>query len=360
MSGKTIKTKATELTDADVRYISLVPRGANRIPFRVQKKQQESDMGIDLGGLFKTKKHEVTTPTVSALVIPSKGENFAEVTAAIKAAGYSVENIVENADGTVIFKQDESPEDGAVAIRMSDSLAIALKGFRPYAEALSNSFKEQAAANGFYSGMRNACDTLTNVVSTGLYDADSPSDAVDVVKKTVKEFGEYLVALAQALPATAFKADKALGELAVKAEQKREAAVKAEADKQAALKAEEAAKTTVAKTDAKEPNEQPKTDAQAPAVNLDELVQKAAAGAAAAMKAQMDEVLTTVKTLGEQVAAVVVKADNADKVLKSVVPSQPNGEDQPARTSTQTVAKKSDPRTGVFDTAFMPNNGRPQ
>lgn len=343
MSGNTIKTTATELKDADVRFISLVPRGANRIPFRVQKKSQESFMGIDLGSLFnKAKKQESTTPVVSALVVPSKGDNFAEVTAAIKAAGYSVDNVVENADGTVIFKQDDSPEDGADAIRMSDHLAIALKGFRPYAEALSNSFKEQAAANGFYSGMRNACDTFANVVSSGIYAADTPADAAEMVKKTAKEFTDYMVSLANALPANAFKAEKALSDLAVKAEQDKAAAV--------------------AKAATKEPADQPKTDASAaPAVNLDELVQKAAAGAAAAMKGQMDEVLATVKTLGEQVAAAVAKADAADKVVKSVVPSQPTQDDQPSRNSNTTVAKKSaDPRSGCFDTGFMINNGRPQ
>lgn len=42
-----IKTTAKELKNADVRFISLVKRGANRLPFRILKSEGESQM-IDL------------------------------------------------------------------------------------------------------------------------------------------------------------------------------------------------------------------------------------------------------------------------------------------------------------------------
>lgn len=52
-----IKTTAKELKNADVRFISLVKRGANRLPFRILKSEGESQM-IDLTTLRPVLKGE--------------------------------------------------------------------------------------------------------------------------------------------------------------------------------------------------------------------------------------------------------------------------------------------------------------
>lgn len=69
-----IKTIARELKNADVRFISLVARGANRIPFRIFKSEGGSQM-IDLTKLRPVLKGEkIEAPTKKAY-----SPNFAQI-----------------------------------------------------------------------------------------------------------------------------------------------------------------------------------------------------------------------------------------------------------------------------------------
>ena len=67
-----IKTIARELKNADVRFISLVSRGANRIPFRILKKSSEGEnQMIDLTTLRPVLKGEkIQTPAKKAANLP--------------------------------------------------------------------------------------------------------------------------------------------------------------------------------------------------------------------------------------------------------------------------------------------------
>ena len=53
-----IKATAKELKNADVRFISLVKRGANRIPFRILKTDKGENQMIDLSALGSVLKGE--------------------------------------------------------------------------------------------------------------------------------------------------------------------------------------------------------------------------------------------------------------------------------------------------------------
>ena len=53
-----IKATAKELKNADVRFISLVKRGANRIPFRILKTNKGENQMIDLTTLRPVLKGE--------------------------------------------------------------------------------------------------------------------------------------------------------------------------------------------------------------------------------------------------------------------------------------------------------------
>ena len=55
-----IKATAKELKNADVRFISLVKRGANRIPFRILKTDNGANQMIDLASLSPVLKGEKT------------------------------------------------------------------------------------------------------------------------------------------------------------------------------------------------------------------------------------------------------------------------------------------------------------
>ena len=71
-----IKTIARELKNADVRFISLVSRGANRIPFRILKKSSEGESQmIDLTTLRPVLKGE----KIQAPVKKAYSPNFAQI-----------------------------------------------------------------------------------------------------------------------------------------------------------------------------------------------------------------------------------------------------------------------------------------
>lgn len=70
-----IKTIAKELKNADVRFISLVKRGANRLPFRILKSEGDSQM-LDLTTLRPVLKGEkIQAPAKKAANLP----NFAQI-----------------------------------------------------------------------------------------------------------------------------------------------------------------------------------------------------------------------------------------------------------------------------------------
>lgn len=72
-----IKTVARELKNADVRFISLVAKGANRIPFRIIKSAKDENQMLDLsklGHVLKSEQAPTKTPANKAY-----SPNFAKI-----------------------------------------------------------------------------------------------------------------------------------------------------------------------------------------------------------------------------------------------------------------------------------------
>ena len=72
-----IKATAKELKNADVRFISLVKRGANRIPFRILKTDKGENQMIDLASLSPVLKGDKTEAPAKKAYSP----NFAQILA---------------------------------------------------------------------------------------------------------------------------------------------------------------------------------------------------------------------------------------------------------------------------------------
>ena len=72
-----IKATAKELKNADVRFISLVKRGANRIPFRILKTDKGKNQMIDLASLSPVLKGEKTEASAKK----AYSSNFAQILA---------------------------------------------------------------------------------------------------------------------------------------------------------------------------------------------------------------------------------------------------------------------------------------
>lgn len=210
----TLRFTATKMSDAKVSHISLVERGANRIPFKVVKEESDTMStfsGLDLGSLFARKAEK--TPEVSQIigVVTLKGESLGRVQKAVEEAGFDATDTVELDDGSVVFKQegfsDEALAEGVV-VRLSESVALVTKGFSPYNMDLSAgdvSFADQCAASGFYPAINSIMTTLSDAVRAVVYNAKTPSEAKSAVSKLFAEASAYTTSFVSALPVKAFK-----------------------------------------------------------------------------------------------------------------------------------------------------------
>lgn len=207
----TVKVTANKMTDASVSFISLVDRGANRIPFKIVKQEKSMSghfAGLDLGKLFARKSETKDKHGEVLAVVTMKGESFDSVKKQVADAGFSVDNVQEMEDGSVIFKQDGDMEGETTLVRLNDHVAVVTKGFRPYAMDITvgdGSFAEQCAAQGFYPGVRTIVDVLAQSINVAVDQAASPQDAAKMVAKMFDEAKTYTVGFLGGLPVKAFK-----------------------------------------------------------------------------------------------------------------------------------------------------------
>ena len=198
---KTLKTvSANALTDVQVNRVSLVRRGANRIPFRLLK--GDTDM-LDLSRLFKS---DLEASRVTAVVVRKGAEEAAK--ARLTAAGLSVAN-PEEGDESTIFHQGKNPEAGDIIVKMDEDVGVVVhvaKGFKPY-EFQSEGFKQSMKVEGFYPSVTTAFDTLRTVMHRALETSASPEDAVGNVAAAIDDFKGYVGKLTSSLPKSAFQLD---------------------------------------------------------------------------------------------------------------------------------------------------------
>lgn len=207
-----VKVKLKELTNPDLRFVSLVKRGANRIPFRITKAEKEQKMGsIDLahiGSMLKLKAAQ-STPVVAGIVV-AKGDakQFAAVTKAVADSGFKADEIKDLGEGAVMFVQLPEPDKGAHVVRLSDSTVVCLKDFSPFEEKLAANvdFEPALKQDGFYQGVGVATLAYSKAMGALLQKGDS----AEAVAKVTEKFNAYVSTLVEGIPANAFKMDKAV------------------------------------------------------------------------------------------------------------------------------------------------------
>ena len=200
MTKVTKTVSANALTDVQVNRVSLVRRGANRIPFRLLK--GDTDM-LDLSRLFKS---DLEASRVTAVVVRKGAEEAAK--ARLTAAGLSVAN-PEEGDESTIFHQGKNPEVGDIIVKMDEDVGVVVhvaKGFKPY-EFQSEGFKQSMKVEGFYPSVTTAFDTLRTVMHRALEKSASPEDAVGNVAAAIDDFKGYVGKLTSSLPKSAFQLD---------------------------------------------------------------------------------------------------------------------------------------------------------
>lgn len=207
-----ITLKATEMKDAKVSFISLVERGANRIPFKIIKEDaamSHPNKGFDLStmrGLFTQKAEEVQAEILG--VIAMKDDSLTSVQSQFEEIGFSVEGREEMDDGSVVFKQGDMTGTDCL-VRVNDHSVLAVKGFRPYLMSMDmsdgSSFSEVCKSQGFFPGI----GTLVDVMRSSIISVAEKSEDKDAAAKSIAsmfdEAKTYVVGMVSSLPANAFK-----------------------------------------------------------------------------------------------------------------------------------------------------------
>lgn len=344
-----VKIKANKLENASVNFISLVQRGANRIPFRIIKLDKESDM-LDISRVFRRKAEDTPAPTDDkkveqtpdpALPTPPTQPTLLGVVvekASTEAAtkvfaehGIDVTKAEEVEEGTTVFKQAEGDLDGAAIFKVGDT-TLALIGDLSD-EQIPATVREVVAKTGFYPSV------------------DVVEALVQKTDENKADFEGYASLFESLVPANVRKAAEVLH-------------VTLNPPKPV-VKAEEP-------TPAPEPkvNDEPAPTPGLTVEQVQEIVQKAVGEATKSLQDLITQVtkgvegLTTqvsdIKTQGDALAGKVAEVEKvakaADESVRSVVVGSPPPEDRGDRTPVR--KGDDDPRTGTFDTAFLPRQRR--
>lgn len=213
-----LKIQATQLTEVEVKAISLVTHGANQAPFKVLKSEdidsqqmEEVNMSIDIGSWFTKFKspdaEEVKLPLVATIAIKADGENVNELKEAIKAQGFNVDD-TEEVEGALIMKQVDNVDVATLTHYKSNEdimigVANVVKSFDPWSS--STSFSENLQKNSFLPGLSLAAGVMQETAFEILVSADKSDDFKELLEKSVADFSAHVISLAANIPTAAFK-----------------------------------------------------------------------------------------------------------------------------------------------------------
>lgn len=206
-----LELPAKEIVDADVTYISLVDRGANRAPFKIVKRDSGDNPMIDLD-IFRLFKSEAPPPFLGLVI--SKSAWNEDLDAKLTEAGIDISRKQEK-DGAYVYAQtDNVSESTSVLMKASDRVFVIMsKRAMESVDALikkaddpATAFFDMISDDGHYAFLSPATDYLRWALMDALDDAGSPADAVAAIQQITASFGAYLSVLMTAIPENVFKA----------------------------------------------------------------------------------------------------------------------------------------------------------
>jgi hypothetical protein len=332
------KVKLKELRDAEIRFVSLVDRAASRIPFRVVKRDQESDM-IDL-----------TKPGLVMRVLKSAG-------------------IVKTGETNM----DNAQKAGAGVISIESLMSKAPSGYKGGDDAwnMLSTADKMAWTQAWWNGSSNipkvaadpaaavpAVATLTKPASVdqAAWDAMTPAQQATAVEDAADGGADDATEVAKAeLTIKVPMSD------AEKAHFKDKCAAK---DKLDFIKGDSAARAKMmggSDTAAKEEAEKAlaaKTEADALKATLTaisttlEALTKSTQENGTQLQALATKVETSNTETAKRIDEIARKSDTALTAVNSVVTGGKPAGDDPAGKEVA-VKEDTDPRTGSFDTAYI-------
>lgn len=204
--SKRRKLKVNELVDVDVLKVSLVDAGANKLPFRITK-SEENQMGINMDQIFRKKEVIKSDPFVSSVVV-SKSADLDEAKAKIEKMGFSIEKMEEK-DEVIVFGQAEGEVDALYKMQ-DEEIALGITGIEKGFDAMdfeTASFKELFSKQGVVPSLYAATDSLMSVMFNIFEKAESDKDVTKMARKALKEYSAAVEKMVSEIPASAFKAD---------------------------------------------------------------------------------------------------------------------------------------------------------
>lgn len=213
------KRKVRRLVDVDVTHVSLVDRPANRTPFKFVKREETPQekgikpMNIHLKNMFGSRGPEVTS-----VIADSRDKALA--VAKMLLEGETAQ--VTEQDGVFVARKsgtESSPEERLIHLGKSVGVAYTVtnlrKELRLYdmeTEEFDDAVKQEGFVPGLMIGMEALHTTIRNIAMSE--DTNSPETFRDKVQNAMQDFNEYVSSLIEALPAKAFKFEKAVAAVA--------------------------------------------------------------------------------------------------------------------------------------------------
>ncbi|QIG76978.1 hypothetical protein EVC30_150 [Rhizobium phage RHph_Y1_11] len=368
---KTLTTKATELSTLNVNIVSMVKRGANRIPFRIVK--EDTDDMLDLhkiaGQAFA--KTEDKKGGVFAVIV-NKSADVAALQVALADTGLKLEK-GEEGEGTIVFKQEGVDEFDVGLVKLDDEVIVAVsglkKGFSSY-NWQDTDFATVFATEGFYPSLRTATEAFSSTVSNILYKEENKSSITTKVSKALTDFGSLVNTLVNNIPEAAIKADEILKSDEYTSKKKPAAAAadpkatdtkkdEGKTDPAATVKTDETKPVETVKDETKpEGTEAVKTDPVVTPPAADDMLAKIGDMISASLAKAIEPVTASVDALKNDLTSVTAKVEEVsanvqktDKVLKGTVIASST----PDRTASTTKKSESEVAPPPLDTAY----GRP-
>lgn len=215
-----IKARLKKLVDVDVEFVSLVKRGANRLPIRIIKSEdvkQDTEETKEMSFLDKifgnkeASQDDSTAPEITAIITDNDNAELMEKQ--LEEVGFSISEKQEVEGGTVFRQGELSSED--VIIQLSQSTYVAIKNVQKAFEPFSSgtSFADNFKKGAFFPSVRMATDVLMDTIVNIMFDSDGDKAPTEEIKKTLNEFSSFVITSLKSIPKDAFK----LEELIIKA-----------------------------------------------------------------------------------------------------------------------------------------------
>ncbi len=211
--SRVVKVTARSLKNAEATFISMVDRGANRLPIRMLKNEGKNMLNLERLFLRKSEDKTPQEPSVLGVLVPeASAEGYAQ---ALKSEDNEIFVLDTDTEGVkfVSYKEEASLE-GAMILKGStdESPAVvvdtAQKQLSDFGFDPEQGFAGSVVSYGFYSNIRAAMNVLFDAMFDILETAEPGTPPLERAQTLLDEFNTYMVSLLQTVPTEAFKMEK--------------------------------------------------------------------------------------------------------------------------------------------------------